>query len=525
MNVRSRVLMASSEPSLDRSPTGGLAGGVGVVVEGVEVGDRGREGDGGAGDQRRGRDAEHQRRQLLGHQVVVAVRRVDERGLDVVLRAAGIGQVDHVGGDADALARRHDRLDEPVELHVRARLGVVADVGHPDRAHAPDRDLVDVLPIDVGGAVQVDGRDGRAAGVHAVEGGADDLARRVRAVVVDPPERTVDAGCGEARGLLDAVVGRRVGARRRPCRARRSRRAGRRRRGRRHGRGRGRSSGRRSRRAARWRRRDARRGGEEGEEPTGQGGDGARGSGGHEGSMVFASPPRVTHAEPGNAPVRGGENVGRSPPTVRGLSPSGRAAAGALGRIVARWAVAGRPRPRRAAATGTGASGAGSSRRRDDPAPDRAAGAREAVGGRTVDVDERAVAGRRSGPRSWQSGCRPARSSCCPSARRSSTVRTCRTHTDTVIARGRGRGDRAGGGDELDAWLLPTAGLHEVQRARLVGGHVLAVGHDPAGRARRPRPLRGGHAGPHAGLHERPRRELVAAERGLPRAAPGTTAC
>ena len=53
------------------------------------------------------------------------------------------------------------------------------------------------------------------------------------------------------------------------------------------------------------------------------------------------------------------------------------------------------------------------------------AGRRPAGG--TVDDDERAVAGRRSGPRSWHSGCRPDRSSCSPSAPSSSTAPTCRS--------------------------------------------------------------------------------------------------
>ena len=66
-----------------------------------------------------------------------------------------------------------------------------------------------------------------------------------------------------------------------------------------------------------------------------------------------------------------------------------------------------------------------------------------------------------------------------------------------------------------------AAGLHEVERARLVGGHGLAVGHDAAGRARRHRPLRGDDAGAAARLPQRPRRQLVAAQRRLPRAAPG----
>ena len=315
--------MASSEPSFDRSPPVGLPAGLVLWSSASRLAIGSREGDGGAGDERGGRDAEHQRRHLLGHQVVVAVRRVDEGRLDVVLRPVGIGQVDDVRGDGHALARRHDRLDEAVELHVRAGLRVVADVGHPDRAHPADRDLVDVLPVDVGGAVQVDGRDGRAAGVEPVQGGADDLAHRVRAVVVDPPEGTVDAGGGQARGLLDAAVGRRVAARRRPRRAREAagRDGGR---GRCGGCGRGRSDRRRRLVAGKRRRGNA-------------GGDGERGRGAQWSARrrrAEVGRARSVHAVPrrgaGSArwpaihPFVVGE-LGPSPPTVRGVSPSGRA--------------------------------------------------------------------------------------------------------------------------------------------------------------------------------------------------------
>ena len=50
-------------------------------------------------------------------------------------------------------------------------------------------------------------------------------------------------------------------------------------------------------------------------------------------------------------------------------------------------------------------------------------------------------------------------------------------------------------GDELDVWLLPPLAVHQVQRARLVAGHGLAVGDDAARRARRHRALRRHDAG------------------------------
>jgi hypothetical protein len=301
--------MASSEPSFDRSPPVGLPAGLLLWSRASRLasGPRGR------WWRRRpagGRDAEHQRRHLLGHQVEVAVRRVDERGLDVVLRPAGIGQVDHVGGDADALARRHDRLDEPVELHVRARLGVVADVGDPDRAHAPDRDLVDVLPVDVGGAVEV---DGETVSPLASRGGPTTWPTCWAAS--GPTKRTTDAGWNPAPpGCAVSVTFGAVAP------------------GAREAAGRGRSSrrGASSRRVVVARpvvspaRRRVAAGGthavavREGEEPTGQGGHGA----GVGLRSVHGVPPTPRVSTAGaQPPVRGGER--RSPPTVRGLSPAG----------------------------------------------------------------------------------------------------------------------------------------------------------------------------------------------------------
>ena len=298
--------MASSEPSFERSPPVGLPAGFVLWSSASRLAMGAERAIVAPATSEAAGSAEHERRHLLGHEVVVAVRRVDEGGLDVVLRPAGIGQGDDVRGDGDALARGHDRLDEAVQLHVGTDLRVVADVRHPDRAHTAHRDLVDVLPVDVGGAVQVDGRDGGAAGVDAVERGADDLSHRVRAVVVDPPERAVHPRRDDAGGLLDAAVGRGVGARRRPRRAREAagrdgRRAGR---GRRGARGRGRRGGRGRLVAAGGRRRDAGGDREEGEEPSGERGGGERGSGGHEASMLCPSRPwDGTHA--GHPPVRG----------------------------------------------------------------------------------------------------------------------------------------------------------------------------------------------------------------------------
>ena len=52
-------------------------------------------------------------------------------------------------------------------------------------------------------------------------------------------------------------------------------------------------------------------------------------------------------------------------------------------------------------------------------------------------------------------------------------------------------------------------------------GHVLAVGANAARRARGRRPLRGRDSGPPAGVPERPRRQLGAAQRRMPRAPTG----
>ena len=92
--------------------------------------------------------------------------------------------------------------------------------------------------------------------------------------------------------------------------------------------------------------------------------------------------------------------------------------------------------------------------------------------------------------------------------------------TDSVVATAVAEAAVAEVGDELDVVAAADAAVHEVQRARLVAGHGVAVGDHAAGGARRHRPLRRHHAGPAAGLPQRPRRQQRAAQRRQPRAPP-----
>ena len=69
------------------------------------------------------------------------------------------------------------------------------------------------------------------------------------------------------------------------------------------------------------------------------------------------------------------------------------------------------------------------------------------------------------------------------------------------------------------------AGVHEVERARLVGRHDLAVARHAADGARRHRPLRRHHAGPQARVLQRPRRQLGAASASPTARSGSPTAC
>ena len=82
---------------------------------------------------------------------------------------------------------------------------------------------------------------------------------------------------------------------------------------------------------------------------------------------------------------------------------------------------------------------------------------------------------------------------------------------------GRGRGARAR--RRARPLAAPAARVHEVERARLVRGHGLAVGDDVARGARRHRPVAGDTAGEASRLPQRARWQLVVAERRLSRAA------
>ena len=76
---------------------------------------------------------------------------------------------------------------------------------------------------------------------------------------------------------------------------------------------------------------------------------------------------------------------------------------------------------------------------------------------------------------------------------------------------------RAGGGPvrrRAGPLAAPAPGVHQVQRARLVGRHLLAVGGHAHRGAARPRAQRGAHPGPAAGVPQRARRQLRAAAGG-----------
>ncbi len=82
----------------------------------------------------------------------------------------------------------------------------------------------------------------------------------------------------------------------------------------------------------------------------------------------------------------------------------------------------------------------------------------------------------------------------------------------------RARGDDGGGAGRRGTRRVdaPAARLHEVERARLVGRHDLAVGNHAVVGARRHRAVRGDDARPQARVHERPRRQLRTGRRGQP---------
>ena len=91
--------------------------------------------------------------------------------------------------------------------------------------------------------------------------------------------------------------------------------------------------------------------------------------------------------------------------------------------------------------------------------------------------------------------------------------------TDSVVATAVAEAAVAAGRRRARRVAAADAGVHEVERARLVGGHGLAVGHHAAGGARRHRPLRRHHPGEAARVPQRSRRQQRAAQRGQPRAA------
>ena len=100
-----------------------------------------------------------------------------------------------------------------------------------------------------------------------------------------------------------------------------------------------------------------------------------------------------------------------------------------------------------------------------------------------------------------------------------STLSRSPTPSSPTPARRRRRGRcRSRGVDAADT------GDHEVERARLGGGDVLAVGAHAARGGRGHRPLRGGDPARRLQVPERSRRQLRAAQRGLPRAAIGPRA-
>ncbi len=107
-----------------------------------------------------------------------------------------------------------------------------------------------------------------------------------------------------------------------------------------------------------------------------------------------------------------------------------------------------------------------------------------------------------------------------PTARRDRTARPPPAVLDRPGDRRRGRrGRRARARRRARSVAAPAARVHEVERARVVRGHGLAVGDDVARGARRHRPVAGDAAGQASRLPQRSRRQLVVAERRLSRAA------
>jgi hypothetical protein len=243
---------------------------------------------------------------------------------------------------------------------------------------------------------------------------------------------------------------------------------------------------------------NARRGGDEGEEPTGQGGHGARG---RRAQSIHGVPRRRRGSAREPATTRSWwENAAdRHPPCGDSHRAGGRGGVTGRRRRAAGRPATGRPGPgpgptgasgvdRRTGGTmprqiGPQAGGRAASRRRRGGSGDPPAS------GGTVDDDERAVAGRASGPPSWHSGCRPDRSSCCPSATEQHGPHLPYS-TDTVIAEAVARATVQEVGEELDAWPLPVLASRSPTSTPGRRGRS-GCRPRPAGRARRPRTLRG----------------------------------
>ncbi len=208
--------MARTDPSTLMSPPVGLAAGLLLWSRASMVAIGAPRTMAGAGLERGRRRLEHQSRHFLGHQVEVTVGGVDEGGLDVVLRSVRIGQGDDIRGDGDDLAvGGEQRFGDAVELDIGAGLAVVPHVRHPQVADASAGHGIDVFPVDVGGARQVDRGDDLALVVERVHAGGHRLGG-VRAVVVDPPDPRVASRSGQPGGLRDPVVRDRVGRHRGP---------------------------------------------------------------------------------------------------------------------------------------------------------------------------------------------------------------------------------------------------------------------------------------------------------------------